>query len=76
MYHGPLGVDCKSIVEHFEHYGAPKIEMGENPANWMLRVITMDGIGDLAAKYLQLDSYRHLCEEIEELKNCLRYAEY
>ena len=51
VYHGPTGKQSNEIVTYFEALGAPRIELGENPANWMLRVMGNERLGDLAKKF-------------------------
>ena len=72
VYHGPLGEkNCNQLVSYFESRGAPKIELGDNPANWMLRVVSSEGQDglpvDLAESYAQSDEHAALQKELEEL---------
>jgi hypothetical protein len=66
VYHGELGENCRTLVEYFEARGAPKIALGDNPANWMLRVITLDDMGDLAKAYKESSSFINLNKVLEE----------
>lgn len=67
-YHGPLGADCRSLVEYFESKGAPRIDLGENPANWMLRVISGSPVADdLPAIYRESEEFRLLERELKRL---------
>lgn len=38
VYFGPLGEDCRTMVEYFEKNGARPCARGENPADWVLSV--------------------------------------
>jgi hypothetical protein len=68
VFYGELGDGCRNLLHYFESRGAPKIELGENPANWMLKVMTSEGMGELAKAYAESDGYADLKEELEELK--------
>jgi hypothetical protein len=48
--------------------GAPKISLGENPANWMLKVLACESLGDLAEKYLESPEFTALNAELDGLK--------
>ncbi|SGZ48672.1 CIC11C00000003493 [Sungouiella intermedia] len=39
VYFGDLGESCKTMIEYFEKYGAPRCPPTANPAEWMLEVI-------------------------------------
>ena len=64
MYHGPLGAECSELIAYFESRGMPRISLGENPANWMLRVITSEQDQDMAAVYLRADEHAKLQAEL------------
>jgi hypothetical protein len=66
VYHGQIGENCSTLVNYFESNGAPSIALGENPANWMLRVITMDEQAGLADVYLQSEEFANLNGELEK----------
>lgn len=75
VYHGPLGKDdnCSKLMNYFESRGAEPIELGDNPANWMLRV--MESMDNNAASgqsleeiYKQSDEHKQLVEEIENIE--------
>jgi hypothetical protein len=68
VFYGELGDGCCNLLHYFESRGAPKIEHGENPANWMLKVMTSGGVGDLPKLYVESDGYASLKEELEKLK--------
>lgn len=42
VFSGELGDKCQNLISYFEGLGANRIEVGENPANWMLKVITAE----------------------------------
>lgn len=65
VYHGPTGKQSFEIVQYFESLGAPRIELGENPANWMLRVMGNEELGDLAIKFRLSSMFRQLKETLE-----------
>jgi ABC-2 type transporter len=69
VYHGPLGENCRSLVSYFESRGAPKIDLGENPANWMLRVLSSSfgGREDFAAVYRRSQDFAKLKDELAEI---------
>lgn len=67
MYHGGLGKDCFNLISYLESRGAPPIELGDNPANWMLRVMDSGVMGDLAESYLQSADYASLCTDLQAL---------
>jgi hypothetical protein len=68
VYHGELGDSCSSLVSYFESRGAPMIEIGENAADWMLRVMALERMGDMADVFLKSDEFRLLKEELDEIK--------
>lgn len=39
VYFGDLGKGCRTLINYFEKYGAPKCPPDANPAEWMLLVI-------------------------------------
>lgn len=38
LYFGEIGQNASAIINYFEKQGAPKCQLHENPAEWMLRV--------------------------------------
>lgn len=52
VYHGPLGENSCELINYFESKGATPIELGDNPANWILRIMQDHKLGDLAEVYL------------------------
>lgn len=65
VYHGPTGSQSNEIVNYFEALGASRIELGENPANWMLRVLSEEKLGDLAKKFRLSSRFRETKEKLE-----------
>lgn len=51
VYHGPLGENSSELINYFESRNARPIELGDNPANWILRVMQDPKMGDLAQVY-------------------------
>ena len=68
VYHGELGENCASLISYFESRGAPAIECGENPADWMLRVMSLETMGDLADTFRKSDVFKTLKADLEDLK--------
>jgi hypothetical protein len=68
VFNGALGDGCSNLLHYFESRGAPKIELGENPANWMLKVMTTGEMEDPPKLYVESDGYASLKEELNELK--------
>lgn len=68
VFHGELGENSQALVNYFESKGAPKIALGDNPANWMLRVITSDNMGDLAETYKESSHFARLKQELVTAK--------
>ena len=66
VYHGELGSSSSALISYFESKGAPRIEVGENPANWMLRVISR--MGDLSATYRDSEECTQVMQDLHRLK--------
>lgn len=64
VYHGPLGENSSELINYFESKGATPIELGDNPANWILRVMQDRGMGDLAEVYTQSAEHKALQAEL------------
>lgn len=69
MFHGELGKDSQNLVKYLESKGGEPIELGDNPANWMLRVLDSSGVGDLAEKYIESEEYSSLKKELEGIES-------
>ncbi len=67
VYHGPLGENSSALINYFESHGASPIELGDNPANWILRVMQDPKMGDLAVTYKNSDQREALLQEIDLL---------
>ena len=68
VYNGPLGEECKQLVSYFESKGAHRIACGENPANWMLRVITSDRLGDFSQIFRESEEFSKLENELQAIR--------
>jgi len=44
------------------------IEIGENPANWVFRVLSLDKLGDLADAYRDSEQFQILEQELDRIK--------
>lgn len=71
VYHGSLGENCEKVVNYFEGLGAPPIQLGENPANWVLRVINTGTEEDLVFSFKKSSIHRELREELDLLHSSL-----
>lgn len=68
VYNGPLGKNSCELINYFESKGGTPIELGDNPANWILRVVQDDSkTGDLAETYLESDQRNELMQELAVL---------
>jgi hypothetical protein len=67
VYHGALGDNSRTLIDYFETLGAPRINLGDNPANWMLRVITDESMGDLAEGYENSTEFAALQKELKTM---------
>lgn len=67
VYHGELGSSSKTLISYLESVGASKIEIGDNPANWMLRVISDPSMPDLPEAYRNSELFVSLQNDIEKL---------
>ena len=68
MFAGELGDGSHKLVEYFEALGAPAINRGENPANWMLTVITSETDGtDYSEQFAASSDFEALKAKIQKL---------
>ena len=68
VYYGETGDQSKEIIRYFEGHGARRIEIGDNPANWMLREIQSDdNPRDLAEEWLKSEEYKTLKKRLGEV---------
>jgi len=70
VYHGELGSNSSSIVSYFESKGCTPIELGDNPANWMLRVLETSA-KNLVAAYLESKECASIAKKVDDIQNCL-----
>jgi ABC-type multidrug transport system ATPase subunit len=66
-YHGPLGTDSVDLIDYFECQGAVPIELGDNPANWILRVMNDEDLDDLAKEYRESEQFGLLKQSLAGL---------
>lgn len=72
VYFGETGDESKDLIKYFEDHGAERIEIGDNPANWMLRELqARDQNVDLADEYVQSSEYATLKRQLQEVKESL-----
>lgn len=67
VYFGELGEQSRFLTQYFEERGARPIEIGENPANWVLTVMTSDS-HDYAAEYVESDKYKKVKAQLSAMK--------
>jgi len=67
VYCGELGFECRTLIQYFEGHGATKIMPGDNPANWMLRVMP-ECDKDFAEVYVQNPEYAKLKRQLAAAK--------
>lgn len=77
VYCGELGKNSTEMCNYLESHGGEAINRGENPATWMLNVITKEPIGDeepvdYAQIYLESDERKKLVDEIDEVTSSAR----
>jgi ABC-type multidrug transport system ATPase subunit len=66
VFFGELGVESCNLVKYFESLGATPIQIGENPADWMLTIITSDnknGI-DYVDAFTESSNYQSMQDKI------------
>lgn len=69
VFFGELGQQSQNLIHYFESRGASPIDLGDNPANWMLRNIQEeDSDNDLAEEYIKSPEYAALKHRLEEVK--------
>ena len=67
MYFGELGFQSRTLIKYFEGHGATKIKPGDNPANWMLRVMP-ECEKDFAEVYIQNLEFSKLKNQVVAAK--------
>lgn len=66
VFFGELGLECEHLIRYFESVGADPIDVGENPANWMLKVITAeDAPCDYAEEFVKSENYSETNNRIQ-----------
>lgn len=67
VYFGETGKQSKDLIAYFEDRGARRIDIGDNPANWMLREIqSPENPRDLGKEYLKSEEHKALKEELAD----------
>jgi len=68
VYFGEIGEQSKELIKYFEDHGANRIDIGDNPANWMLREIqSPENPKDLAdVKSKQYETLKRKLGEVRE----------
>jgi len=70
VYFGETGDQSKDLIGYFERHGANRIDIGDNPANWMLREIqSSDNPIDLADAYNRSGEYRKLKAGLADVRD-------
>merc|ERR1712137_1335477 len=61
------------MIDYFEKNVENRIDIGDNPANWMLREMDLccDNKIDLAGKYRASDEFARLKQQLSEVKETL-----
>mmetsp|Transcript_4399 Transcript_4399/g.11080 ORF Transcript_4399/g.11080 Transcript_4399/m.11080 type:complete len:1493 (+) Transcript_4399:44-4522(+) len=67
VFHGELGDSSSKLVKYFKSEGAPKIQFGENPANWMLTVMARDDMQDLEERWLRSSNFAEIKQELASI---------
>lgn len=52
------------MIDYFESMGASPIELGDNPANWLLRVVQEEDLGNLSEIYQHSDIFKSTSDEL------------
>lgn len=69
VFFGELGRNSQNLVRYFEARGAHAIDLGENPSNWVLKVISDNAANvDLAASFVDSELFATLKRELSEWK--------
>lgn len=69
VFFGELGTNSHKMVRYFETLGANAIDLGENPANWVLTVISSNDAESLAESYIKSAQHGSLKNEISAWKS-------
>ena len=73
-YNGPLGKDSRNMISYFERLGARPIELGDNPANWVLRVLQdaeeeSSVMGNLSNSFQQSEECIEITNAIQSIRS-------
>ena len=69
VYFGPTGEQSKDLIDYLESHGADRIDLNDNPANWMLREITSSAnVQDLAEVYANSGEHELLKKRLNDVK--------
>ncbi|KAK6201120.1 multidrug resistance protein [Scheffersomyces amazonensis] len=72
VYFGPLGNECKSLINYFEKYGADPCPPAANPAEWMLEVVGAAPGSHAKQDYFEVwrnsDEYREVQGELNNME--------
>jgi hypothetical protein len=71
VFHGALCDNCRGLIDYFETRGATPIELGDNPANWMLRVLMEERMGNLNQIWKESPVFAALQEELRVESPCM-----
>eukprot|EP00980_Cylindrotheca_fusiformis_P012581 scaffold3084_cov144-Cylindrotheca_fusiformis.AAC.29 len=72
VFFGELGEQSNAMINYFEERGASRIDIGDNPANWMLREIeSKDNAKDPADEYEHSSFFAALQRQLVEVKQSL-----
>jgi ABC-2 type transporter len=66
VFFGELGESSSKMIEYFERNGANPIDVGDNPANWMLRIL--DSGADYGDIYLKSPELKLLKKQLVKVK--------
>lgn len=66
VYYGELGDSSARMINYFQKHGASPIDAGDNPANWMLRVLAADV--DFADIYASSPEYMKLRKQLSKAR--------
>uniref|UniRef100_A0A7S4JUM9 ABC transporter domain-containing protein n=1 Tax=Odontella aurita TaxID=265563 RepID=A0A7S4JUM9_9STRA len=77
VYCGELGKSSTKLCNYLESHGGAPMNRGENPATWMLNVITKEPVGDeepmdYAQIYVESDERKNLGDAIDEVTSNVR----
>ncbi|KAK5173259.1 uncharacterized protein LTR77_001940 [Saxophila tyrrhenica] len=65
VYYGDIGENSRTLLDYFENQGAPHCEDDQNPAEWMLEVVT--GEKDWANVWKNSEECKSVYQEIDKI---------